>query len=105
MGLHEEEVKRLIRQQWKPDLDSIMEDGGKLASGYAAEITTERDTLRAQLKASQADVKLLREAASILLGVIDAGKIMRLDCYPIVDMKAALTATAPKGEQGCQSKS
>lgn len=59
------------------------------------------DTLRAQLKASQADVKLLREAASNLLAVIDHGKIMRPDCYPIADMTAALAATAPKeGEQG-----
>ena len=61
----------------------------------------ERDTLRAQLKASQADVKLLREALELALSMsYDTDE--PTEEYPnpchawVVNAQTALAATAPK---------
>jgi len=56
----------------------------------------ERDSLRAQLKASQADVKLLREA----LGEVLTSTTKQVGICGALDRAvAALAATAPKEER------
>lgn len=56
-------------------------------------IEEERDTIRAQLKASQADVKLLREA----LGEVLTSTTKQVGICGALDRAvAALAATAPK---------
>ena len=52
MGPHETEMRRQVDEGWIPDADYRVFQGGTFARDCCAEITAERDTLRAQLAAA-----------------------------------------------------
>ena len=60
MGPHETEMRRQVAEGWIPDADYRVFQGGTFARDYCAEITAERDTLRAELAAARLEIEALR---------------------------------------------
>ena len=62
MGLNEIEMKRQIEEGWIPDAEYRVFQGGTFARDYCAEITAERDQLRAEVEALTKKLKESRDA-------------------------------------------